>query len=67
VRKIRVTVELPWAGISNIEEYYDLPDDWDSMTAKERDEHLTMLAMTELENTGVGCGATVVDEDGGAS
>lgn len=64
MRKIRVNVEIPWPGIADVEEYYDLPDNWDEMSAKEQDEHLVMLATEELANTGVGSGATVVDEDG---
>lgn len=63
MRKIRVTVDLPWPGISDVEEYYDLPDGWDAMSAKERDAVLVDMAVTELENTGVGSGASVVDVD----
>jgi hypothetical protein len=60
-KKIRVTVELPWATVSDIVEYYDLPDDWDTMTPKQRDTLLEDMGRTELENTGVGYGASVVD------
>jgi hypothetical protein len=60
-KKIRVTVEFPFAGVTDIEEYYDLPDGWDEMSEKEQDAHLTDLAVAELENSGVGSGASVVE------
>lgn len=62
-RRIRVTVEFPFAGVSPIEEYYDLPDGWDAMTEKQQDAVLTDMAVTELQNTGVGSGASVVDDE----
>lgn len=64
MKRIRVTVDFPWAGIPSVEEYYDVPDDWDDWSPERRDEYLTEAAMEELWNTGVGCGATVVDEAG---
>jgi hypothetical protein len=61
VRKIRCTVEFPFAGVDPIEEYYDLPSHWDSMTEAEQDKELVDYAMEELSNSGVGCGASVVE------
>lgn len=61
MKKIRVTVEFPFVGVSAIEEYYDLPGDWDSLTEKQRDDRLIEMAVEELNNSGVGSGATVVE------
>lgn len=63
-RMIKVTVELPWAGMDNVVEYYELPDGWDEMSPQQQAETLEDYGRTELENTGVGYGASVVDEDG---
>lgn len=62
-RKIHVTVEIPWSGIDNVDEYYDLPDGWDQMSTKEQDDILNDMGATELTNTGIGYGAEVVDTD----
>ena len=62
-RKIRVTVEFPFAGVSGIKEYYDLPDGWDEMPEKKQDRYLRTLAAEEISTAGVGSGATVVDTD----
>lgn len=41
----------------------DLPDGWDEMPEQEQDAALAAMAMEELANTGVGCGASVVDDE----
>lgn len=60
-RKIRVTVEFGYAGISTVEEYYDLPEDWDSLPVKDQENILEDYGATELSNCGVGYGASVVE------
>lgn len=62
-RKIRVTVEFPFAGVSSIEEYYDLPEpeNWDSFSEEEKENILSEYGREELENSGVDYGASVVE------
>lgn len=62
-RRIRVSCEVNFAGCEIEDAYYDLPGNWDAMSAKERDDYLTELAVNEL-SLYAGSGASVVDENG---
>ena len=62
VRQIRVNIGSPYVGTQE-ETYYDLPDDWESMSADERTHHLDMLWEVEVSNY-VDGGIAVVDENG---
>ena len=62
VRQIRVNIGSPYVGTQE-EMYYDLPDDWESMSADERTRHLDMLWEVEVSNY-VDGGIAIVDENG---
>jgi hypothetical protein len=53
--------EQALAAVSDIKEYYDLPDNWDSLNEKQHGALLIEMAVEELNNSGVGSGASVVD------
>lgn len=61
-RRIRVSCEVDFAGCEIEDEYYDLPENWDELSAKEQDDHLSDLAMNELSMHATS-GASVVDEN----
>jgi hypothetical protein len=61
-RRIRVSVEVNYAGIDIPDDYEDLPEDWDEMSAKDRDDYLRDLAVDALSLV-AGSGACVVDEN----
>lgn len=62
-RKIRVTCEVSFVGCDIEDVYYDLPDDWDTMSQEEQGTLLREMAMDTLEHY-ASCGASVVDENG---
>lgn len=58
-KMIKTIVEVSacnWEGT----EYHDLPDDWQTMTEKERDDYVVMVAVEHMENE-VSCGGDVVE------
>jgi hypothetical protein len=61
MKKIRVYVDIPWAGVDNIEEDYELPEGWDQLTPEEQNRALESYGAQELDNTGIGYGAEVVE------
>ena len=61
-RQIRVSVELNIGGHRIPPAYYDLPENWDEMSAKEQDELLASYAEEELA-AHASSGASVVDKN----
>ena len=62
-RKIRISVDVNYAGIDIPDEYYDLPDGWDNWPEKKQQDYLSDLAVAALETVATS-GASVVDENG---
>lgn len=63
MKQIRVVVDLPWPGLDNVEEYYDLPGDWNEMTQHRQQMLLEEMGAELLANIGIGYAASVVDVD----
>lgn len=62
-RRIRISVEVNYAGIDIPDEYVDLPEGWDEMSKKEQGAYLSDRAVEAAAEV-VGSGACVVDENG---
>ncbi len=60
-KQIKVTVSTGWVNGDYVE-YWELPENWDEFSGKEKDKHLNECAMASLHEV---CDsyAEVVDED----
>lgn len=61
-RRIRISCEVNFAGCDIEDEYEELPEDWDEMSEKARQDYLTELAVNALSNY-ASSSACVVDEN----
>ena len=52
----------PWAGCNNIDDV-DLPEDWETMSNKERDEYIETEAERNFWNQGFEWYGEVIDRD----
>jgi hypothetical protein len=60
--KIKIYVDTGFAGCRHVD-FQDLPDDWEELSAEEREEYLDEAA-TDFRNNVINYGASVVDDDG---